>query len=160
MPVLVLRKPFTTTVPTLKVENVLAPGVHVFQLVVVNAQGVQSDPVRISVAVTRVIVPSGPGRPGLIGGLATPAPKQRKKKETAQHAGAEPVPPAGTEKKAAAQPARAAKGRPKAASRKPKQEAAEPAAKKSRAVAPPKTGAGAKRKKISATRKKRGRKAD
>lgn len=180
MAVLTLMQPFTTTVPTLTVENRLTPGVHVFQLVVVNAQGVQSDPVRAAVTVLPRIVPPGPL--GIVAGRTapqaaetvsrrkpaatkkaavkgkksaiSPAKRQKKPAETTKPAEAGPVLPAGAEKEAAAQPAKAAKARPKDKRRqhKPDLPAASAAAQGAEAASRP--GSGAKKKKTSASRKK------
>lgn len=173
MPVLTLQQPFTTTVPTLTVENRLVPGRHVFQLVVVNAQGVQSDPVSVVVVVLPTIV-----RPGITGPLgtatslraaaaetvsgeqpasakkaagkrkkttpATVASERKKAAETTQPAGPEPTLPAGAEKEP---------------------ELAKPAKKKSTAVgkaaeSSPRPGSETKKKKTSASRKKTRKKTD
>jgi hypothetical protein len=62
MTVLSLNKPFVTDVPTLVVENQLAIGAHVFRLVVVDDDGLQSDPFDATVQVVegRTINPTLP----------------------------------------------------------------------------------------------------
>jgi len=52
MTVLTAQKPFTTEDPVLTVENKLAVGRHQFRLVVVNVDGVESDPVDAIVEIT------------------------------------------------------------------------------------------------------------
>jgi len=64
MTVLSVNKPFTTDVPTLVVENQLAIGAHQFRLIVVQDDGLQSDPFDADVQVvegrTIPTVPIGP----------------------------------------------------------------------------------------------------
>ena len=45
MPTLELQQPFETTEPRLRVESILLPGRHRFRLIVVDNDGVESDPV-------------------------------------------------------------------------------------------------------------------
>jgi hypothetical protein len=45
------NKPFTTTKPTVLVDQCLRPGAYRFQLVVVNDAGVSSKPVEVIVTV-------------------------------------------------------------------------------------------------------------
>ncbi len=45
MPTLQLQRPFETTEPRLRVENILLPGRHRFRLIVVDNDGIESDPV-------------------------------------------------------------------------------------------------------------------
>src|SRR2546430_5040763 len=45
MPTLELPQPFETTEPRLRVENILLPGRHRFRLIVVDDDGIESDPV-------------------------------------------------------------------------------------------------------------------
>ena len=45
MPALELHQPFETTEPRLRVENILLPGRHRFRLIVVDDDGIESDPV-------------------------------------------------------------------------------------------------------------------
>src|SRR6266566_3698625 len=45
MPTLELHQPFETTEPRLRVENILLPGRHRFRLIVVDDDGIESDPV-------------------------------------------------------------------------------------------------------------------
>jgi hypothetical protein len=45
MPTLELHQPFETTQPRLRVENILLPGRHRFRLIVVDDDGIESDPV-------------------------------------------------------------------------------------------------------------------
>ncbi len=45
MPTLELQRPFETTEPRLRVENILLPGRHRFRLIVVDNDGIESDPV-------------------------------------------------------------------------------------------------------------------
>src|SRR5438046_920922 len=45
MPTLELQQPFETTEPRLRVENILLPGRHRFRLIVVDDDGIESDPV-------------------------------------------------------------------------------------------------------------------
>ena len=61
-----LNKPVATDSPTLEVENNLAPGTHVFTLVVVDESGNQSAAARASIVVSNrtggpVIDPTRPG---------------------------------------------------------------------------------------------------
>ena len=58
-----LNKPVATDSPTLEVENNLAPGTHVFTLVVVDESGNQSAAARASIVVrnrTTGPIPGGP----------------------------------------------------------------------------------------------------
>src|SRR6266704_3148631 len=45
MPTLELHQPFETPEPRLRVENILLPGRHRFRLIVVDDDGIESDPV-------------------------------------------------------------------------------------------------------------------
>src|SRR5207237_8668839 len=45
MPTLELQRPFETTEPRLRVESILLPGRHRFRLIVVDDDGIESDPV-------------------------------------------------------------------------------------------------------------------
>src|SRR5256886_16801141 len=45
MATLELQQPFETTEPRLRVENILLPGRHRFRLIVVDNDGIESDPV-------------------------------------------------------------------------------------------------------------------
>src|SRR5207249_3414838 len=45
MPTLELQRPFETTEPRLRVESILLPGRHRFRLIVVDNDGIESDPV-------------------------------------------------------------------------------------------------------------------
>jgi hypothetical protein len=47
----VVNKPITLNVPTVVVDAGLPPGTHVFQLVVENERGVQSNPTQAVVTV-------------------------------------------------------------------------------------------------------------
>src|SRR5437762_13237072 len=56
MPTLELHQPFETTEPRLRVENILLPGRHRFRLIVVDDDGVESDPVDTLVT---IVAPAG-----------------------------------------------------------------------------------------------------
>lgn len=62
MPVLTLNRSVTTEEPVLLVENRLAPGPHLFRLVVVDDAGEASDPAERVVTVLDRSVPVGPTR--------------------------------------------------------------------------------------------------
>jgi hypothetical protein len=64
MAVLPVGKPLEQEKPVLLVENKLAAGKHRFTLVVINGQGVESEPVSLDVSVgTGLIVPRRPVTP-------------------------------------------------------------------------------------------------
>src|SRR5205823_13409629 len=58
MPTLELQRPFETTEPRLRVESILLPGRHRFRLIVVDNDGIESDPVDTLVTIVGQ-VPSG-----------------------------------------------------------------------------------------------------
>jgi hypothetical protein len=58
MPTLELQRPFETTEPRLRVENILLPGRHRFRLIAVDNDGIESDPVDTLVTIVGS-VPSG-----------------------------------------------------------------------------------------------------
>jgi hypothetical protein len=58
MPALELQRPFETTEPRLRVENILLPGRHRFRLIAVDNDGIESDPVDTLVTIVGS-VPSG-----------------------------------------------------------------------------------------------------
>ena len=58
MPTLELQRPFETTEPRLHVESILLPGRHRFRLIVVDNDGIESDPVDTLVTIVGQ-VPSG-----------------------------------------------------------------------------------------------------
>src|SRR2546422_3196112 len=58
MPTLELQRPFETTEPRLRVESILLPGRHRFRLIVVDNDGIESDPVDTLVTIVGS-VPSG-----------------------------------------------------------------------------------------------------
>src|SRR2546426_1824410 len=58
MPTLELQRPFETTEPRLRVESILLPGRHRFRLIVVDSDGIESDPVDTLVTIVGQ-VPSG-----------------------------------------------------------------------------------------------------
>jgi len=83
MTVLSVNKPFTTDVPTLVVDNQLAIGTHQFRLIVVDDDGLQSDPfdavVQVVEGKTIPTIPIGnipittvPVRPNPIGPIEQP----------------------------------------------------------------------------------------
>jgi hypothetical protein len=76
MPTLATGRPFRSAVPTLLVENALPPGRFRFQLVVIDAAGLASDPALLTVEVRRgPIGPVNPTRPDIVtGGRVTPTP--------------------------------------------------------------------------------------
>ena len=84
MTVLGINKPLDQGEPLLRVENKLAAGRHRFSLVVLNARGVASDPMFVTVTVGRTILrgPLGPlGPTGPIGRIEAPhggAPARRR----------------------------------------------------------------------------------
>ncbi|HXL33868.1 MAG TPA: hypothetical protein VN953_03045 [Gemmatimonadales bacterium] len=51
MPTLELQRPFETTEPRLRVENILLPGRHRFRLIVVDNDGIESDPVETLITI-------------------------------------------------------------------------------------------------------------
>lgn len=55
MVTLVVNRPFKTDSPTLQVDNKLRPGTHVFRLVVVDDEGLESRPDEITVTVQRSV---------------------------------------------------------------------------------------------------------
>jgi hypothetical protein len=57
MTVLTVGKPVTTNTPRLQVDNTLPVGAHVFRLVVVDDDGLQSDPFDATV---RIVEATGP----------------------------------------------------------------------------------------------------
>src|SRR5207245_6331993 len=57
MTVLTVGRPFTSPDATLLVENQLAVGAHLFQLVVVDDDGLASDPVQATVQVVDLKLP-------------------------------------------------------------------------------------------------------
>src|SRR5437762_2893550 len=62
MPTLELQQPFRTTEPRLRVENILTPGRHRFRLIVVDNDGVESDPVDTLVTVVGPVPREARGR--------------------------------------------------------------------------------------------------
>ncbi len=60
MSVLQLNKAFETTEPTILVENKLSVGAHTFRLVVVDNDGLKSDPRDVIVRVVERAGPVGP----------------------------------------------------------------------------------------------------
>ena len=50
-------KPITVQTPELLVENQLAPGMHRFQLVVIDEAGLESTPFELAVTVRRPVIP-------------------------------------------------------------------------------------------------------
>jgi len=85
MTVLGINKPLDQGEPVLLVENKLAAGRHRFSLVVLNARGVASDPMVVTVTVGRTILrgPLGPLGPTLsLGRIEAPqhgAPTRRRR---------------------------------------------------------------------------------
>jgi hypothetical protein len=67
MPVLTPGQPVTQDEPLLLVENKLKPGRYLFQLVVADDSGLESDPAQMMVTVLEPVTPptptpTGPGR--------------------------------------------------------------------------------------------------
>src|SRR5256884_6655206 len=58
MPTLELPQPFETTEPRLRVENILLPGRHRFRLIVVDDDGIESDPVDTLVTIVAPVARS------------------------------------------------------------------------------------------------------
>src|SRR6266480_166436 len=58
MPTLELHQPFETTEPRLRVENILLPGRHRFRLIVVDDDGIESDPVDTLVTIVAPVARS------------------------------------------------------------------------------------------------------
>ena len=58
MPTLELHQPFETTEPRLRVENILLPGRHRFRLIVVDDDGIESDPVDTLVTIVAPVTRS------------------------------------------------------------------------------------------------------
>src|SRR2546430_966786 len=58
MPALELHQPFETTEPRLRVENILLPGRHRFRLIVVDDDGIESDPVDTLVTIVAPVARS------------------------------------------------------------------------------------------------------
>ena len=58
MPTLELQQPFETTEPRLRVENILLPGRHRFRLIVVDDDGIESDPVDTLVTIVAPVARS------------------------------------------------------------------------------------------------------
>src|SRR5436189_4978326 len=58
MPTLELQRPFETTEPRLRVENILLPGRHRFRLIVVDDDGIESDPVDTLVTIVAPVARS------------------------------------------------------------------------------------------------------
>ncbi len=73
MSVLQLNKAFETTEPTLLVENKLSVGSHTFRLVVVDDDGLKSDPRDVIVRVVERTGPVGP-TPVITHGPVSPTP--------------------------------------------------------------------------------------
>jgi len=63
MTVLTVGKPITTDTPRLQVDNALPVGAHVFRLVVVDDDGLESDPFDATVRVIQVTGPPPPPPP-------------------------------------------------------------------------------------------------
>src|SRR6266550_2360774 len=64
MPTLELQRPFETPEPRLRVENILLPGRHRFRLIVVDNDGIESDPVETLVTIVGPL----PGSDALVRG--------------------------------------------------------------------------------------------
>jgi hypothetical protein len=63
MPMLSPGQPITIREPLLLVENQFAPGRYLFQLVVIDEAGLESDPAQLVVAVHEPVRPTPPTRP-------------------------------------------------------------------------------------------------
>jgi len=66
MAVFTIGKPIVTDTPGIAVDNKLEVGAHVFQLVVVDDDGLQSDPFRATVQVVQLTTPPIVLQPGII----------------------------------------------------------------------------------------------
>ncbi len=64
-------QPVIMPVPTVTVDGVLPVGDHVFQLLVIDDQGTQSQPTRVVVKIVPPVL-TGPGGPGTVGTPVVP----------------------------------------------------------------------------------------
>ena len=130
MALFALNQPIQTSTPTVTVDNKLSPGVHTFQLVVVDDLGRKSDPASATVTVVGTVLVGGPGgvRPApaiaqvMAGGKAVPQAKAGAgaTSTTGQKAGtAKQAQPPGRGKSASSTSGKSTKAKKKSTAKKP-----------------------------------------